>query len=88
VSEFKGTKGPWRVGAAVNGNWIEAGHASQPISVGRTFYTDTGAAIEDANARLIAAAPDLLEALEYLVSLGGGDALDPARAAIAKALGR
>lgn len=40
-----------------------------------------------ANARLIAAAPDMLAALEYLVSLGGGDALDPARAAISKARG-
>ena len=40
-----------------------------------------------ANARLIAAAPELLEALQYLVSLGGCDCLDPARAAIAKALG-
>jgi hypothetical protein len=38
-----------------------------------------------ADAHLIAASPDMLEALEYLVSLGGGDALDPARAAIAKA---
>ena len=40
-----------------------------------------------ADAHLIAASPDMLEALEYLVSLGGGDALDPARAAIAKARG-
>lgn len=40
-----------------------------------------------ADARLIAAAPDLLEALEYLVSLGGGDCLEPARAAIARATG-
>ena len=36
---------------------------------------------------LIAAAPELLEALEYLVGLGGGDCLDIARAAIAKAKG-
>lgn len=30
---------------------------------------------------------EMLDALEYLVSLGGGDCLDPARAAIAKARG-
>ncbi|GGD58701.1 hypothetical protein [Croceicoccus mobilis] len=41
----------------------------------------------EANARLIAAAPELLDALEYLVSLGGGDCLDMARDAIAKARG-
>lgn len=40
-----------------------------------------------AERRLRDAAPDMLAALEYLVSLGGGDALDVARAAIAKAKG-
>lgn len=46
-----------------------------------------------ANAKLIAAAPDLLEALENVVLQASGEAnvehfLMPARAAIAKALGK
>jgi hypothetical protein len=43
-----------------------------------------------ANARLIAAAPDLLEALQYVLSAHGEqltDAFDQARKAIAKATG-
>ena len=85
------TPGPWRIGKAVNGNWIEAAHAAQPVSIARTFYEGVGAATEDANARLIAAAPELLEALEgLLANLTEGDfisetRIDAARAAIAKA---
>ncbi|BAR92359.1 hypothetical protein [Pseudomonas phage PS-1] len=41
--------------------------------------------IQEANARLIAAAPDLLEALECLLEMGHAKAGDLARAAIAKA---
>lgn len=41
----------------------------------------------EANARLIAAAPELLEALECLLEMGHAKAGDLARAAIAKARG-
>jgi len=43
--------------------------------------------IQEANARLIAAAPDLLRALECLLEMGHAKAGDLARAAIAKARG-
>lgn len=59
----KFTLGPWRVGKAVNGNWIEADHACSPQSIGRTFYEVVGHEVEDANAHLIASAPDLYGAL-------------------------
>lgn len=81
MSEFKGTPGPWE--AYDNDQYIR----SEGRCVAKLDWVVRDD-LDKANARLIAAAPDLLEALEYLVSLGGGDALDPARAAIAKALGR
>ncbi|MFP5434160.1 MAG: hypothetical protein ACLGIM_13750, partial [Alphaproteobacteria bacterium] len=58
------TPGPWHIGKAVNGNWIEAGSELMGHkSIARTFCGDVGYLMEDANARLIAAAPDMLEAL-------------------------
>jgi hypothetical protein len=75
------TPGPW---TAIE--TPESSHHDWRIKATRLFIgvaTDNS----EADARLIAAAPELLEALEYLVSLGGGDCLEPARAAIAKAKG-
>lgn len=43
--------------------------------------------VDQANANLIAAAPDLLEALENLIDSRGMDDLEPARKAIARAKG-
>jgi hypothetical protein len=86
------TPGPWVVAKAVNGNWIEYGSEGQ--SIARTFYSHTGYKQEDANALLIAAAPDLLAALEALQSeffplIRPADypEIKDARAAIAKAKG-
>ena len=86
------TKGPWRVDGP-------NGYINQ-IGIGPSIGAAYGAGEEvKANARLIAAAPDLLEALENLHAniaeyarinnLGGFDNQDmqQARAAIAKARG-
>jgi hypothetical protein len=54
---------PWRVEKAVNGNWIEAGHASAPVSIARTFYNDVGSVTEDANAAFIVKAVNSHDAL-------------------------
>ena len=94
----KHTKGPWKVSHHMN-----AEHLVYP-EVGRTpicliagmFSTKT----KNANVRLIAAAPELLEALlellnscvladvhEELSGIVTGETMDKARAAIAKARG-
>jgi len=87
----KFTPGPWTVGAALNGNWIEFG--ADEKAVARTFHTHVGAQAEDANAHLIAAAPDLYEALAECRALLDGEGGMPvgvrerADAALAKARG-
>lgn len=93
MSKFKGTPGPWRVarqnGSPTTGEWMIAGAKPGYLAEVR----DCGGGFSAANARLIAAAPDLLEALSDLVDhvamigIGRPSELDAARAAIAKALG-
>lgn len=96
MSEFQGTKGPW-VTADAHGP-IEGGDCIQELSSGRDnfvavccHYTSRDAV--KANACLIAAAPDLLEALQKMVTAYeyeasiDNPALLAARAAITKALG-
>ena len=83
--------GPWNIvpvfaGYAINGYRIYAGDEI----VARTHAVDEG--YDEANAALISAAPDLLEALRLVVDTaenGGwpGATIVVARAAIAKALG-
>jgi hypothetical protein len=90
MSEFKGTKGPWK-----------ARNLGTEIAVFGSYRICgmTGGEIQrdKANAHLIAAAPDLLDALIALRTANGGDnfngwhqgfdsAIEKARAAIAKAL--
>ena len=59
----------------------------------KTLWTTTANEVEQANSRLIAAAPDLLTALEALLNYGNlgaydrADAMKAARAAIARAKG-
>jgi len=81
------TPGPWRasiycIWGGINGDTYVAG-----------TQTAIGADAQEANARLIAAAPELLEALEAVVAcwnhhdVGKAYVEDLARAAIAKAKG-
>jgi hypothetical protein len=94
------TPGPWTLGKReTGGQWIDAEGETRPIALAfRNFPTET----DDANARLIAAAPNLLAALEAIVrqaeplyaAIPDSPAthsahvlMDEARAAIAKAKG-
>ena len=99
MSETKHTPGPWRV--APRSDYPE--HADINVDAGTRGYValcgKAGDEEAEANARLIAAAPELLEALRevvacYVVRINGkvdvrrAAALDRARAAIAMAEGR
>jgi hypothetical protein len=95
----KHTQGPWHI----TGNktkYIEArirdGWLQEVASVGPTESDNGYGPQQEANARLIAAAPELLEALQEILAIDGhssltredSDKLDAkARAAIAKATG-
>jgi len=90
MTEAKHTPGPW---VEFDGDICPANDIANVVIA--TLYQDTS----DADARLIAAAPDLLEALEdmlvqadFAASVRGGEghmkyAMAKARAAIAKAKG-
>ena len=84
--ELNHTPGPWSI--RQEGVWsVGTDHEMTALVYG---FTDEE---EEANAHVIAAAPDLLEALKILAKLGeshGAEGVywDKARAAIAKAEGR
>jgi len=98
MSEVKHTPGPW---FAVRNScyWEvnparEVGDYDTPFTVADCCASDPGdtTGLQEANARLIAAAPDLLAALEGLLAILDAGALYEtqsvaARAAIAKATG-
>jgi hypothetical protein len=87
---MKHTPGPWTFDKDDLGIWINSPAYPQPIAkMGKSTVFPT-----EANARLIAAAPDLLEALRFCVQNDGGECLGDhpaklaqARAAIRKATG-
>ena len=89
----KYTQGPWNVRrqnpSPTTGEWMIAGAKPGYLAEVR----DCGSGNVEANARLIAAAPELLEALQNLLKVHEGiggtkyHAGDIARAAIAKATG-
>lgn len=89
MSEFKGTPGPWQE----KGSTIYGDGRMSPVADVVHFHPDGTSWTPDdrANARLIAAAPDLLEAVQVLLMSctyrEGGEAHRRAEAAIAKALG-
>lgn len=91
------TPGPWFITGRMT-KYVEAripGRMIQEVASCGPTAADNGYGDQQmANARLIAAAPDLLEALEEIVSAADGDGwcqldanLRKARAAIAKATG-
>jgi hypothetical protein len=79
------TPGPWKIGAYESGQ----------VAVDRANGTEVTGFIDPADAQLIAAAPDLLDALRQVVAVYDGNhvghivgmSFDKARAAIAKATG-
>ena len=92
----KYTKGPWNANFTRFSGWVVGFHITDPehgsLRPICEAYDKTGAMNPDeiaANARLIAAAPELLEALKWAVDNPNDDAywIEQARAAILKATG-
>lgn len=99
MKEFKGTPGPWRV-SEKRGDLIDIRHNSNGIgaislNLAHVVARQSWLKEAEANAKLIAAAPELLEALQRMVNKAHkqnwNDAypeeLQSAQAAINKALG-
>ena len=92
----KHTPGPWNVSEEFDGTSIKAGmfHVTHTIQACGFHEPDVDKAVTQANARLIAAAPELLDALNAMLTHMGMDedewnkvTFNQARAAIAKATG-
>lgn len=66
MKEFKGTPGPWHY-CAEEPDWVT--DSNDNIAVARVTRYNTDAEAQRANARLIAAAPELLEALQRITPL-------------------
>ena len=97
---IKHTKGPWEMDAGLNIHGPDNRLVANCGGRSQNFDTEKCEAENKANAHLIAAAPELLEALEMMVRQFGPhpredtegwreeyEACDSARAAIAKAKG-
>jgi hypothetical protein len=102
MSETKHTPGPWRAEAVMSDDKHDicivnpvkpTGETGWPIVLASVYFDHTEPNISkaeaDANAQLIAAAPELLEALIKVVAIADRrtDEFDSALAAIAKAKG-
>lgn len=99
MEKFKGTPGPWRV-SEKRGDLIDIRHennepGAMSLNLAHVVARQSWLKEAEANAKLIAAAPELLEALQKMVSKAykqnWNDAypeeLQSAQAAINKALG-
>lgn len=96
MKEFKGTHAPWNY-CADEPDWVT--DSNDNIAVARVTRYNTDAETQHANAKLIAASPELLSALQQLLEIYDDHsgkiwttsskrrALDNARAAVNKALG-
>jgi hypothetical protein len=98
MSRSKHTPGPWKIATDKDGNLIHGVVTNEThiASVGGDYQTDE---LRQANTRLIAAAPDMLEALERIAHIEANrigvstwkdlasESIDIARAAVAKAKG-
>ena len=91
MKDFKGTPGPWNY-CADEPDWVT--YSNDNIAVARVTRYNTDAEAQHANAKLIAAAPELLEVLKLILSYHDDgncvlhkEDVSMARAAINKALG-
>lgn len=83
------TPGPWHTGQGLAARIIYAANG-WAVADAKLFHFKHGIGDEVSNARLIAAAPDLLEAIQLLILPKGTTfmaAVEKARAAIKKATG-
>lgn len=94
MSEFKGTPGPWERGGGDSGGSELLVYCNNSLGSAicdaTSHYSALDKATRIANLDLIAAAPELLEALQAVVRVAdrATDEFDMARAAIKKALGQ
>jgi hypothetical protein len=87
---IKHTPGPWVIDGSVNAENLDVINSEGRIAmIDDSRSTGWNVPTINANARLIAAAPELLEALKDAIEIIEGTGLDASiqRAAIAKALG-
>jgi len=63
------TRGPWKVVGTIHGNYIIGAYAPGNEEAGVLRLADTTRGRPEADAWLMAAAPDLLEALRFSVSV-------------------
>ena len=94
MSNASHTPGPWKSRPENKGSWTAVVHAAGGECIA---VCSSGSADNHANARLVAAAPELLEALQFCLDQMDPDrhtveridkAMDRAYAAIAKAEGK
>ena len=79
--------GPWTRGKGYLADRIVTASDEQQQIIAEVWYDSYDREVIDANARLIMAAPDMLEALENVIGLLDGAASQHVRAVIAKATG-
>ena len=87
---MKATPGPWELGAGRVITTLDAGefYITYGADKHRNPLWKSSFSELDANARLVAAAPELLEELKNAVGYVDGDIVDAARAAIAAKEGK